>query len=55
MNGKIQRHSCKGGDVQEEMGRTSSMKRPIKMDLHKYNMGPKDREQESRKTADQMV
>jgi hypothetical protein len=27
MNGKIQRHSCKVGDVQWEMGRTSSMKR----------------------------
>jgi hypothetical protein len=44
-----------GEDVQGEMGRTSSKKRPIKMDLHSYNVGPKDREQESRKTAGQMV
>jgi len=55
MNGKIQRHSCKVGDVQWEMGRTSSMKRSIKMDLHKYNVGSKDREQQSQKTAGQVV
>jgi hypothetical protein len=44
-----------GGDVQGEMGRTSSMRRPIKMDLHNYNVDPKDREQKSHKTTDQMV
>jgi hypothetical protein len=55
MNGMIQRHSCTGGDVQGEMGRTSTMKRPIKMDLHNYNVGTKDREQEPWKTLDQIV
>lgn len=44
-----------GGDVQGKMGKTSRMKRPVKMDVHNYNMGPKDRELESQKTAGQMV
>jgi hypothetical protein len=44
-----------GEDVQGEMGRTSSTKRPIKMALQIYNVGPKDREQECQKTAGQMV
>ena len=43
-----------GGDVQGEMQRTSSTNRPIKMDVHNY-VGPKDREQECRKTSDQMI
>ena len=44
-----------GGDVQGEMQRTSSTNRPIKMDVHNYNVGPKDKEQECRKTSDQMI
>jgi hypothetical protein len=38
-----------------EMWRISSMKRTMKIDLHNYNVGPKDSKQESRKTAGQMV